>query len=1238
LDHDLTFTPTDATDNWPFSVPDDDPYIEYYPVGERFMNFSRSRYVTNPVDGMRDQFNGITSYIDGSSVYGSTPKLTQAVRLGDNICELNTTASPNGPMLPRNYLDVGFDNPSRKVPETYLFAAGDVRANENPGLTTLHTIFVREHNRQCARIRAANPSMPGEVQFEEARKWVIALLQHVTFNEYIPATIGESLSPYAGYKADVDATVDLLFATALFRYGHSEVLEHIPRTDEEGNTIPQGALRLKECYFNPPCWQSEGPEPILNGMTRTRQMEVDAYYVDAIRNFLFHQPSKKGVNSVDLGARNIQRGRDHGIPSYNKAREYFQLPAALAFSDITSNATLAQLLSDVYGGDVNKVDAYVGALAEDHKTYPYIGDLMGTAIKYQYTCSRDGDRFYFENTAVSKFTEQDINEILSTKLSDIVLRNTNIQKIPCKMMHTGGELCGPGVISSPSASPVNSLSLMEGRYNVSWTISPAFGKTAIDGDAVAAFTIVAETDSWAGFGFNTVGDQMIFSDVYAGWAFENGTFQVNDYKIGKNKDPTCEQGGVCPDTKQGCTNDILTSSASYFPPLGSAKIGTMTVSFSRKLATGDKCDFPITPGGTFVVAAMGRPGALLGRLTAHGDANHASARVVFYDGPTPPSSPVPTTSPATPPPSPVTAVPISQAPAPRVVVYQGSVSLFPGHQVDWTIYSTRSSISRADYALLDPQAEISVTVTAKSDSWAGFGWNGALPRMLGSDVYVGIVDANGNVAVGDYKIGVDKDLGCPSDGNGIDGVCLDTKRGGSCRDDILSYSGTYTPAVNGEPTGTIQYTFNRLLVTGDLQCDYPVQVGMMNVVAAMGKIGAPKGVISGHGKPNKMATTLALLGSVTPAVPSAPTAPSPVLPVGCNAPTPGEFDHFLEALSGRFQFAWTMQPVENHLSLAIAAKTTGWVGLGIADSNGGMVGAESIIGWRGSINSYKLDGKRLANIIIDPVIQLTDVCSAQYIGSDGAQWTVVRAKRSVTAGNNPIALTAGSNTPVVIAYGPNGADYLISHTGNAKAQLLIDFVTGTSKSRSVDPRKVAHGVLMFISWGVVLQFGAFFARYAKPLPNAIWFKVHRIIQFGGFAISIAGFILAIVMTSGRHFHTSSGHAQIGLTVMILGCIQIVVAIFRPNPASVGQNKSIIRVLWEFSHWWFGRLALVLAVATIFLGFKSLHAPIGFTIAWAVIVGISCAAIAGLELYRKFAIDRPHQAYEFVKLSASDPTN
>ena len=101
--------------------------------------------------------------------------------------------------------------------------AGDVRANENTGLTAIQTLFAREHNRIVAKLDA-NPLTAGfsnQMKFDIARRVVGAEQQYITYNEFLPA-MGVDLPKYPGYQVGVDPSISNEFATVGFR-AHSQI-------------------------------------------------------------------------------------------------------------------------------------------------------------------------------------------------------------------------------------------------------------------------------------------------------------------------------------------------------------------------------------------------------------------------------------------------------------------------------------------------------------------------------------------------------------------------------------------------------------------------------------------------------------------------------------------------------------------------------------------------------------------------------------------------------------------------------------------------------------------------------------------------------------------------------------------------------------------------------------------------------------------------------------------------------
>src|SRR5205814_8074091 len=150
---------------------------------------------------------------------------------------------------------------------------------------------------------------------------------------------------------------------------------------------------------------STGISPILKGSASGIAQDVDLLAVRSVRNFLF---GPEGAGGTDLIARDIQRGRDHGLTDYNSMRAAYGLARVPSFAQITSDVTVQNELAQAYGS-VNNIDAFVGALAEDHVPGAAVGPLTKAVLVNQFTRTRDGDRFFYLN----QFSDGELNNLLA---------------------------------------------------------------------------------------------------------------------------------------------------------------------------------------------------------------------------------------------------------------------------------------------------------------------------------------------------------------------------------------------------------------------------------------------------------------------------------------------------------------------------------------------------------------------------------------------------------------------------------------------------------------------------------------------------------------------------------------------------------------------------------------------------------------------------------------------------------
>ncbi|CAN0353770.1 unnamed protein product, partial [Ectocarpus sp. 4 AP-2014] len=204
IDHDITLSvDADPVEEIHIEVPTGDADFDPFGTGEVTIDLDRSDYVVDE-DGVRQQVNTITAYIDGSMVYGSDDATAASLR----SLEGGRMLTSEGDLLP--------------IGEDGFFLAGDIRANENAALTSMHTLWVREHNRLADEIAEADPTLSDEEIYQQARALVTAQIQAITYNQWLPALLGvDAISNYSGYDPEVNASIANVFSTAAYRFGHS---------------------------------------------------------------------------------------------------------------------------------------------------------------------------------------------------------------------------------------------------------------------------------------------------------------------------------------------------------------------------------------------------------------------------------------------------------------------------------------------------------------------------------------------------------------------------------------------------------------------------------------------------------------------------------------------------------------------------------------------------------------------------------------------------------------------------------------------------------------------------------------------------------------------------------------------------------------------------------------------------------------------------------------------------------
>lgn len=412
----------------------------------------------NCVLGPRVHQNAITSPIDANFIYGSSQALAEALRLfkGGRLRDRDWFKREGlKPILPAQDMEPDLDCIARPK-DLFCFLAGDVRANEQTHLTVLHTLYMREHNRIADKLAELNQHWEDERIYQETRHIMAAGVQHVMISEYVPLLIGRKMtelynltaqphdihagkhSYWHGYDPTVTTSVSNSFAAAAFRQGHTFVQGSVERYNKYHEFVTSEKLRhlFKQPFL---MYQPGVIDELTGGMINQPSQSYDPFISEDISGHLFQPPESQFGH--DLAAINLQRGRDQGLPGYNLFREWCGLPRAETFDQLEPYLTnhTAFHYSRLYK-HVDDIDLWSGGVSERKLPGAAIGPTFACIIARQFSNTRRGDRFWYENPGLpSSFTPEQLAEIRKITLAKILCANSDdlptIQRWALRMPH-----------------------------------------------------------------------------------------------------------------------------------------------------------------------------------------------------------------------------------------------------------------------------------------------------------------------------------------------------------------------------------------------------------------------------------------------------------------------------------------------------------------------------------------------------------------------------------------------------------------------------------------------------------------------------------------------------------------------------------------------------------------------------------------------------------------------------------
>ncbi|XP_004536576.1 peroxidase [Ceratitis capitata] len=419
-------------------VPDDDYFYRLFNV--KCIDFVRAFPSPRPGCrlGSRQQFNTLTGVIDANTVYGVTEKFARKLRTGyGGLMRMNPVFQEYGlkDLLPLK-LDIPDEGCTRPNKSMFCFEGGEIRVNEQLVLTCMHTLMAREHNRIATALGQINKHWDDETIFQEARRINIAIVQHITYNEFLPILLGKEVMEkfglvlqkdgyWDGYDPKVNPGIIDAFAGAAFRFGHSLLPTAVERWSKAHKFI--ASKRLSDLIRRPyDLYRAGVLDEYFMGLMNQVAQAMDDSITQEVTNHLFKKEGQRF--GLDLVAFNMQRGREFGLPGYMEFRKFCGLPTSSAWEEMFGsmpNDTIVRYES-IFEHPAD-IDLWSGGVSEKPLPGSMLGPTFACVIATQMSYTRRGDRFWYElSNQPSSFTPEQLQELRKAKLSRLICDNTDL--------------------------------------------------------------------------------------------------------------------------------------------------------------------------------------------------------------------------------------------------------------------------------------------------------------------------------------------------------------------------------------------------------------------------------------------------------------------------------------------------------------------------------------------------------------------------------------------------------------------------------------------------------------------------------------------------------------------------------------------------------------------------------------------------------------------------------------------